>query len=99
MSGYIKREDVMKRRHGCDRDCKSCDFFTDGDSWCQGEIFVVDLLCVPSADVVERKKGEWMFDDPISADFECSECLHRQDYCTRYCPNCGALMWEEDEET
>lgn len=54
---------------------------------------------LPSADVVERKKGEWMFDDPISADFGCSECLHRQDYCTRYCPNCGALMWEEDEET
>lgn len=44
----------------------------------------------------KRKNGEWMFDDPISADFGCSECFHRQDYCTRYCPNCGAEMVTEE---
>ena len=99
MSDYIKREDVMKRRHGCDRDCKSCDFFTDGDSWCQGEIFVVDLLCVPSADVVERKKGKWT-DHSGDGYVECPFCdsatncdgnieeLH-------FCFSCGAEMESE----
>ena len=92
MSGYIKRDDVLKRRHGCDRDCKSCDFFTDGDSWCQGEIFVVDLLCVPSADVIERKKGKWVKSGKVNTwiIYTCSSCGYKDIEVGRFCPNCGA---------
>ena len=54
MAEYIDRDALLRRKHGCDRkDCSNCDFFTDGDSWCQGEIFVVDVLNVPAADVVK----------------------------------------------
>ena len=48
---YISREAVLARRHGCVRDCSSCDFARDGDSWCQGKLFVVDVLSIPAADV------------------------------------------------
>ena len=51
MSDYISREELLKRRHGCNRNCSTCDFATDGDNWCQGELFVVDVLAIPAADV------------------------------------------------
>lgn len=40
----------------------------------------------------DRPQGEWIFDDPVSADFKCSECLERQDICTAFYPCCGADM-------
>ena len=54
MSEYIERNLLIKRRHGCNRKCSECDFAQDGDSWCQGELFVVDVLAIPAADVVSR---------------------------------------------
>lgn len=51
MTKYIEREAAIKARHGCKRDCATCDFAVEGDSWCQGELFVVDLLRIPAADV------------------------------------------------
>ena len=61
MDKYIDRDALISKKHGCDRkDCSNCDFFTDGDSWCQGEIFVIDVLNAPAADVVERKAGKWI---------------------------------------
>lgn len=50
---YINREALIKERHTCKRDCTTCDFAIDGDSWCEGELFVVDVLRAPAADVVE----------------------------------------------
>ena len=49
------------------------------------------------ADKADRPQGEWIFDDPVSADFKCSECLERQDICTAFCPCCGADMRESME--
>ena len=50
---------------------------------------------IPSAD---RPQGEWIFDDPLRADFECSECLERSNICTPFCPNCGTRMKGADDE-
>ena len=52
---YISRRDAIKaRKHSCDKNCLECDFAIEGDSWCNGEVFVVDLLRIPAADVVKR---------------------------------------------
>ena len=52
---------------------------------------------IPSADVVERKKGKWIWDDE---GYHCSECwfhahgntLECMDGTYKYCPSCGAEM-------
>ena len=42
---------------------------------------------IPTADVVERKRGKWLLDGRCSECFEHSLSSHRN-----YCPNCGADM-------
>lgn len=44
---------------------------------------------VPTADVVERKRGEWK--DVFHGFGTCSEC-DRRNVIDNYCPNCGAEM-------
>ena len=52
-----------------------------------GNVHYEDLKSLPTADVVERKRGKWLLDG------RCSECLvvpltsHKN-----FCPNCGADM-------
>ena len=49
---------------------------------------------LPAADVVERKKGEWIpYEIHYDVYFKCSECGNgeTQDQ-TNYCPSCGADM-------
>lgn len=49
---------------------------------------------VPTADVVEVKHGEWIYDQ--WCEFKCSICGHWSQTEPRgkekYCPNCGAKM-------
>ncbi len=45
-----------------------------------------------TSDVREVKRGKWVFDNPLTADFMCDNCLERQIICTPFCPNCGADM-------
>ena len=99
MSDYISRDAAIKARHNCNKDCATCDFAIEGDSWCQGEIWAVDILRIPAADVVERKKGKW---EKAYLGHEafgirpqvwyCSECQQITSFRTFYCPNCGADM-------
>ena len=103
MTDYIKREEALKRRHGCDSDCKTCDFFTDGDSWCEGEVFVLDLLSIPAADVVEQKHGNGLYRGDRGGPnclYICSVCNNEirtyQPEAWNYCPNCGARMVNND---
>lgn len=56
MDEYIEREAVIKARHNCKRNCKECDFAIDGDSWCEGEVWIVDILRIPTADVVSKEQ-------------------------------------------
>lgn len=67
----------------------------------------VDLI--PTADVVERKKGTWIDNDGL---YQCSACKHiwselwwvescpmdRMNKLMRYCPSCGADMRKETED-
>lgn len=113
MAEYIDREALIKIRHGCDRrrKCEECDFAQEGDSWCNGELFVVDVLRQPAADVKPVVHGKWIYDDkqvPLdemgcpTGSCWCSECgdwLSASDeYSVRgyFCPNCGADMREQE---
>ena len=80
MTEYIKREDAVEA------------FYTatgDGDKadWAVGVI-----KSIPSADVVERKKGEWF--DRGSLSCRCSNCGCKANKEYSFCPNCGADMRE-----
>lgn len=72
---YISREAAIKMRHACKKDCSTCDFAIEGDSWCQGELFVIDILRVPAADVVEVvrcKDCEWWTKQDASLQGRCA---------------------------
>jgi len=61
-------------------------------------ITVEDIDSAPTADVVERKKGKWLYLDGLDA-FECSVCgrqMVRNIFC--YCPWCGSDMRKETED-
>lgn len=46
----------------------------------------------PAADVVERKRGEWVWSEEQDGAI-CSECkAHKGGRLTPFCPNCGATM-------
>lgn len=52
---------------------------------------------IPSAEVVERKRGEWkyQFRDSENEEYKCSKCGCLQEYKTNFCPDCGARMVKE----
>lgn len=104
MADYISREAAMKKRHGCNRDCSTCDFAIEGDSWCQGDVFVVDILRVPAADVRPVVRAHWIIPNKAHTDRpmpECSVCgWYVDDGAVKdftYCPNCGADMREVED--
>ena len=110
MSEYIKREDVLK----CLKEAsEQIDWGQSGD----GDAFkhyigavyrtIASSDCVPSADVVERKRGEWICHEGRWIDFdyyptkyECNQCHHYVDVASdkNFCPNCGADMRGADDE-
>lgn len=61
---------------------------------------------IPAADVAEVRHGRWMTTDAYPHHLYCSVCyktyaknakwVNELDLPTNYCPNCGALMQEED---
>ena len=91
---FISREAAIQKRHGCNMDCSICDFAADGDSWCNGELFVVDLMRVPAADVQPMVRARWV---NTMHGWECSHCHVEQEYTKwfDYCPYCGAHMIED----
>lgn len=62
---------------------------------------------VPTADVVERRRGKWIWmGDKGDSRFMCSICKWKEAVPTRmgvpniweYCPSCGAYMREDEDE-
>lgn len=49
---------------------------------------------IPTADVVERKKGKWVFIGGYGYQFRCSVCHTCAEYRTKFCSKCGAQMEE-----
>ena len=54
------------------------------------EVVYKYFIDIPAADVVEVKRGRWIWKDHYLV---CSECGKENDR-TNYCPNCGAKMDE-----
>ena len=64
---YISREELLKRRYGCGEDCTSCAFVSDGDSWCRGRLYIVNVLREKAADVRHVGELSQMIDEAINA--------------------------------
>ena len=94
MTEYIDREAVIKARRNCNRNCENCDFAIEGDSWCNGEVWVVDILRIPSADVRPVVRGKWELREKLqyASIHTCSCCGYLVAAMTNYCPKCGADM-------
>lgn len=107
MSEYINKEDVMNTLDDlCNNVCaysKKQRFAMCGSCPLGGAFDVIENI--PSADVVERKRGKWTGNKRHQS---CSEC--HMTYCVpdgqdgeldmtayHFCPNCGARMVEDDE--
>ena len=97
MAEYIKREDVGLS----DFEIVVC----NGDYKEALKMLLEKVEKIPSADVVERKRGKWTGNKRHQS---CSEC--HMTYCVpdgqdseldmtayHFCPNCGARMVEDDE--
>lgn len=87
MTEYIKREDVIERLTNLMQ--------------LQAPTARAIVEAVPSADVVERKKGKWeKHHDDVVYWWQCSECqcvAFFEDALTPYCPHCGAEMERSEE--
>ena len=104
MSDYIKREELIHRMYHeafeTDTDLQKW----DSGCWIRYKLFENVIDDIPSADVVERKRGEWIltpYTDSGSPIHECSVCTHgvSGDLKVRnFCPNCGADMRADRKE-
>ena len=73
-------------------------------------IFERIVQIVPTADVRENVRGEWIDDTETDDDGEivyrgihCSKCQYSIPYVglksgTNFCPSCGAIMWKGEKE-
>ena len=81
MTDYIKREDAIKAFDPSQRR----DWYTP---W-----IVETLEDLPSADVAPVRHGRW---EEYGKTWWCSECGFETGLRWDYCPDCGAIMDEED---
>lgn len=74
----------------------------DRDAWTDGAIDAQEQIAksigeIPAADVVERKRGEWVsrtVDREVTSYIktECGNCNFEGELWYNFCPNCGADM-------
>lgn len=98
MSRLPRYIDATKLEELCEIMGDKCDDGSGESLWNQ---FKTVVECSPTADVVERKNGEWISKETLFDDlnvFVCSNCRMR--FATKdsrrwnFCPNCGAEMQE-----
>ena len=97
MAEYIKRTDVMKICEGYSTHC-----FNSNDSKGQdvADRILDDVVAIPTADVVELKRGEWELSKYVYGtgmivlplEYKCSLCGKGAPLKMNYCPECGAKM-------
>lgn len=61
-------------------------------------ISLTAINAIPAADVVEVRHGRWIDSEEDGHPTICGVCNYPVDrfYKTKYCPNCGAKMGDED---
>lgn len=66
MHDLIRRNELMKFvRCRNNTNCKTCEFYTERDSWCDGEVFGTLIMQMPVVDAVEVVR--------------CKDCTHKDD--------------------
>lgn len=85
MAEYIERKKLSEK----------IDWDNDIEKW---TIYDDDLRSIPPADVEPVKHGKWRWsgEDKWNDCYECSSCGKICLDNSKYCPNCGAKMDEED---
>ena len=75
----------------------------DSGCWIRYKMFENVLSNIPSADVVERKIGEWLpiidaneLGEPYQCGIYCSECGFQTVTLSNFCPECGSDMRNEE---
>lgn len=96
MSDYIKRDDIIKALG------ELCDTPAGQSTGLTALVYAAKTIeGLPAADVVERKKGEWIEKPYVTMEgyvdgliYNCSKCGKKATRYTisNYCPNCGADM-------
>lgn len=69
-------------------------------AYCKGvRDAIKDVNEQPTIDVVERKKGTWIYQlrDSENDEYRCSVCSYPSGYNYDYCPHCGSCMEKTDE--
>ena len=66
-----------------------------------GECYWQEIEQLPTADVRENVRGEWIFKEDRRIvdgyDWKCDQCGSWQRYTSNFCPHCRADMREEKE--
>jgi hypothetical protein len=90
MAEYIKREEVYQ-------------YLDNEVEWNvnQDRLYTLEVISdFPAADVAEVRHGRWIAvcGESSGLNWKCSLCAKRVLQKSPYCPNCGALMKEEEHE-
>lgn len=103
MSDYISRQAAIEaicKVCSIVGDYHKCDGYPETSTWCEE---ITALRAILSADVQPVRHGNWVFGNTLGHSWmKCSECLVSQNGQTAtytYCPNCGARMDGEQNET
>lgn len=93
MARYIDADEALRQLKNCkaDNPCKP----PYSGIWDTAMVIAIDVVrSMPSADVVERKRGEWTRIDyrPFGHDYICGICNKSSAESSDFCPHCGADM-------
>lgn len=61
--------------------------------WDRASKNAIDTIeAIPTADVVERRRGEWKIFGDVEKFFMCTACNSKLKLFAKFCPECGADM-------
>ena len=81
--------DALMRKCNCKRNCSDCDFYTDGDRWCEGEVFGITIMQMPTIAAVSVSELEKLRDYLYAEDLIFMRGLAELN---KLIANCGAKM-------
>lgn len=101
MTRYIDADALKESVHAHDYVLKDCLNSTDKGMFTMGIMQAIDEQ--PTVDAVPVRHGKWIHEVRYTIDslhsyqqYRCSECGMTYITNTKYCPNCGARMVEDE---